>query len=182
MMLVTQDREKRMLRIAMLVIGGSVILASCNGSAVDPDASQPMVASVSPADGAVGVSRATPIVIDFDHAMMSGMERHISVYEVGRTDGIPGRWTWSNDVRTLTFRPAAVLNVGAHSIRVGRDPATGLTMCDAHAQHHGDGAGHSMHGGAHMGTMGKGSHRMRGLMLNGMLHGTCEGSATFTTD
>jgi hypothetical protein len=170
-----------MYRTAMLVIGGGLLLAGCRDSAMEPAGMQPLVVSVSPGDGVVGVSRGTPVVISFGHTMMSGMERFIGIHEAGQAQAVAGEWSWADDFRTLTFRPAAMLNEGMHTVRVGRDPATGANMCDAHAQHHAAGTGQHMHGAGHMSMMGMGSHRMSGLTLNGMAHRGCEGATTFRT-
>lgn len=66
--------------------------------------------SVSPANGATGVSITMPMAMRFSGPLGGGMERYVVVHE-GSIAGaaVAGRWSWSDDGRTLTFTPDAPL-------------------------------------------------------------------------
>jgi hypothetical protein len=171
-----------MRRGLLLVLGGFVVLAGCTANPMAHESDVPIVASVLPSDGATGVSRAASVVIRFNHSMMRGMEEFVRVYEDGQAQPVPGRWTWSDGYRTLTFNASAMLNPGVHTVRIGRSAATGAVMCEAHAEHHAAGGQHPMHSGAHGGMMGMGATMMKGPMMTGMPHNSCEAATTFTTE
>lgn len=71
----------------------------------------PLLLSIDPTGGATDVAVDRPVTIDFDHAMMAGMEAWVDVHEgdlAGPTIG--GRWTFSDDRSRWTFTPASPLH------------------------------------------------------------------------
>lgn len=169
-----------MRRGVLLILGGAVILTACTTNPMAHEGDVPIVASVSPLDGAAGVNRNASVVIRFNHSMMAGMEQFVQVYQDGQSQPVAGHWTWSDAYKTLTFNASGMLNPGVHTIRLGRD-AQGAVMCEAHAEHHAAGQ-HSMQGGTHGGMMSMGSAMMKGPMMHGMPHNDCEATTTFTVD
>lgn len=170
-----------MRREVLLILGGAVILAACTANPTAHEGDVPIVASVSPSDGAAGVSRNASVVIRFNHSMMGGMEQFVQVYQDGQSQPVAGRWTWSDGYKTLTFNASGMLNPGPHTIRLGRD-AKGVVMCEAHAEHHAAGGQHSMQDGAHGGMMSMGPAMMKGPMMKGMPQNSCEAATSFTTE
>ncbi|HEX9894539.1 MAG TPA: Ig-like domain-containing protein [Gemmatimonadales bacterium] len=86
--------------------------AACGSSdMMNPGDDLPAVARVVPAAEATGVDPAAPIVVQFTHAMMAGMEQYVALH-VGETPAGPvvdGGWTWSSDRTVLTFVPVVPL-------------------------------------------------------------------------
>lgn len=147
---------------------GIGVLAACGTDPSGPAVDLLAVSAVVPANGATLVDPAASIVVEFHHAMQSGMEQYFTVHE-GDVAGpaVAGRWTWSADYRKLTFTPDAQLrSQSVYSVHM--EMAEGM-----------GGAAHS--GEQHHST---GSH-MGGGMMNGMggtgRSGTCEMVSSFTT-
>ena len=98
-------------RMALVVAGAlaAAALAACSsgGSVLDADgAARVALQTVSPSNGAAGVSITMPMAMRFSGPLGSGMERYVVVHE-GSVTGpvVAGRWSWSDDRRTLTFTP-----------------------------------------------------------------------------
>lgn len=108
-------RTRRGVRVVGLAAGTLVAAAllACGRDVhpTDPGASAPVeLLSVSPAGGAAGVSITMPMTMRFSAPMASGMERYVLVHEGSLTGPVvAGRWSWSEDRRTLTFTPDAPL-------------------------------------------------------------------------
>ena len=107
-----------------LAVAGLAASAACNSSdATAVTAGEAMVASVTPAPGAVATSLAGPITVTFRHAMgrddvgpmgtgplAHSMDMVLSVHEGSvATPAIAGTTTWSSDRTVLTFTPSAPL-------------------------------------------------------------------------
>lgn len=96
-----------------IVVAGLVMLLPITG-ACGNDPAEPFeathVASVVPAGDATGVAVDAPIVVEFTHPMMAGMEQYVALHR-GDVTGpvVPGEWSWSADRTRLTFVPAAAL-------------------------------------------------------------------------
>lgn len=94
----------------------AVVVCACSGPTMTPpsggtaDPGTVVVLSVVPSSGAVNVDPSAPVIISFNHAMMTGMELLVMLHE-GSVAGaeVPGVATWSSDRRTLTFSPAQPL-------------------------------------------------------------------------
>jgi hypothetical protein len=106
---------RREVRTAALAVGALVVaaLAACSADShvSGPGTAAPVaLQSVSPAGGAVEVSVTMPMVMQFSGPVGTGMERYVVVHE-GSVSGplVAGRWSWSEDRRTLTFTPDAPL-------------------------------------------------------------------------
>jgi hypothetical protein len=90
-----------------------LLLTACSGSGntvgpTDTAANAPSLASIQPANAAAGVDPATPIVLHFNHAMMTGMEMLVVLHEGSVTGAVVGMVaTWSADRTTLTLMPQA---------------------------------------------------------------------------
>jgi Bacterial Ig-like domain len=91
-----------------------LLLAACGGSSntvglADP-ANAPSLVSIQPANATASVDPATPIVLHFSHAMMTGMEMLVVLHEGSVTGAVVGMAaTWSADRTTLTLIPQAPL-------------------------------------------------------------------------
>lgn len=159
--------ERTMVK-TLLVIGGVGLLAgACSGSDTpsDPTSGTTVLLSVVPRGGSTDVDRSAPVVIDFDHAVMAGMEAFALLHE-GDVTGpeVAGTWTVSDDRLSLAFTPAAAL---APSTRYTIHLGGGMT--DANGNHvnfglHGEHMGgswatHAMMGGGMMGGA-MGDHHM----------------------
>ena len=67
---------------------------------------QVALTSVSPAGGAVNVDPNSPVTVEFDHPMASGMEEYCALHEAGLNGTeVPGHWEWSENQHQLTFTP-----------------------------------------------------------------------------
>lgn len=91
----------------MSALAGLGLLASvaCSDDITAPDAST-QLASVVPAGGSVSVDPTSSIVVDFTHAMMTGMETYMVLHEGDvRGPAVPGTWTWSPERTRATFAP-----------------------------------------------------------------------------
>lgn len=104
----------RVRRIVAATAGALAVVtfAGCNDDAhmLAPGAPTLALQAVSPASGATGVSITMPMTMRFSAAVGSGMERYVLVHE-GTVAGpvVAGRWSWSEDRRTLTFTPTTPL-------------------------------------------------------------------------
>lgn len=153
-----------------VAMGGLVLLATaCEEDSLTPVAEETALLSVIPQGGATGVDPTGPLVIEFSHPMMPGMEEFADVHE-GDVEGplVEGSWSWNDAFTTLTFTPTAHLKSQTrYVIHVGGG------MTDQNGQHinygtHGTGMGgqwmtQQMHqggqhgyGGGHQGGMGGG--------------------------
>lgn len=152
---------------ALLVIGGVGLLAgACSESdpPLDPGAETTVLLSVVPRGGSTDVDRFAPVVIEFDHPVMAGMDAFALLHE-GDVTGpeVPGTWILSADRLDLTFTPAAPLAPStSYTIHLGGG------MMDAGGDHvdfdaHGD----------HMG----GAWATGGMMGGGMMGGGMMGGA-----
>lgn len=161
-----------------LAVLGLVLTAAvaCSDNGTSPNADETVLLSVVPQGGATGVDPNAPVVMEFSHPMMQGMEEYADVHE-GDVDGplVPGSWSWNDDLTTLTFTPDMPLkpqtryvihvggglqdeegqyvNCGQYGLGLG-----GQWMTEQMAQggHHGYGGGGMMGGGGMGGGMGGG--------------------------
>ena len=114
----SQSGWMRGLRAAAVtaVTAGALVLAAFTSCTADvhlgasDSLGRVALQAVSPASGATGVSLTVPITMRFSDPMGRGMESHVLVHE-GVVTGpiVAGRWSWSDDRRTLTFTPGAPL-------------------------------------------------------------------------
>ncbi|MHB1069920.1 MAG: Ig-like domain-containing domain [Gemmatimonadaceae bacterium] len=139
----------------------ALLLAACSSSdtGVNPaTADAPSLASIQPASAATSVSVATPIVVKFSRAMMTGMEMLVVLHEGSVTGAaVACTATWSADRTTLTLVPQAAMK-RATTYMVHMSPS--LT----------DSAGHMINmtpGAAMGGQMVSGSMMGGGSMMNG---------------
>lgn len=108
-------------RFSVAVVVLAVATGSCQSdptALMDPET---QLASVVPAGGAVGVDPAAPVVAEFTHPVMDGMEKYMAVHE-GEVTGptIAGAWEWSEDRTRATFRPSSPLKSGTrYTIHLG---------------------------------------------------------------
>ncbi|MGD2067172.1 MAG: Ig-like domain-containing protein [Gemmatimonadota bacterium] len=139
---------------------------ACSGgdSPAAPGASETTaLLSIVPTGGATDVDPPATVVVGFDHPMMPGMEAYALLHR-GDVTGpeVPGAWRLSDDLRTLTFTPASLLQPGTtYTIHLGGG------MMDADGRHvdfdaHGDRMGGVWASPAMMG---------RGMMGSGMMGG-----------
>ncbi|MBI4544088.1 MAG: Ig-like domain-containing protein [Gemmatimonadetes bacterium] len=113
---------------------------------------------VVPAGGSTNVDPNAPIVVEFTHAMMAGMEQYIAPHE-GDVTGpvVPGSWTWNPARTRAIFTPSSPLRSGTrYAIHLGggMKDASGNTMgFQQHGQHMGGqwATGSMMTGGGMMG-------------------------------
>ena len=87
-----------------------MVVSGCEDDAMAPVEEETALLSVLPQGGATGVDPTGPVVIEFSHPMMSGMEEYADVHE-GDVEGplVEGSWSWNDDFTTLTFTPSAPL-------------------------------------------------------------------------
>lgn len=97
------------LAVSMLTIVSLSALGACAPEATpsEPAASGRVgLQSISPSNGATGVSITMPVAMRFSGRLGGGMERYIVVHEGSITGPVvAGSWSWSDDGRTLTFTP-----------------------------------------------------------------------------
>lgn len=142
-----------------MIVGLGLLGGACSeaDSPVEVDATA--LLSVVPRGGSTDVDRFAPVVVEFDHAVMTGMEGYALLHE-GDVTGpeVAGTWSLSTDRLAVTFTPAAPLAPNArYTIHLGGG------MMDADGGHidfgtHGD----------HMG----GVWATNGMMGGGMMRGT----------
>lgn len=99
---------------ALLLMGG------CSSIMMDSDYPTQLL-SVSPQDGAAGISTRPEIVMGFSRSMMAGMEQYVALHRDGTNGPRLGMSCgWSDDRRTLTCQPGEPLAAGArYTIHVG---------------------------------------------------------------
>lgn len=151
----------------MAAVGAlGLLVAGCTDSGTAPDVTEAPTAlrAVVPEGGAVGVDPGAPVVVGFDHPMMPGMEDFAILHE-GDVTGpeVPGTWTMSSDLLTLTFAPATPLA-----------PATEYTIHIAGGMM--DAEGNHVDLETHGGQMG-GEWATEGMMGGGMMGGGTMGGA-----
>jgi hypothetical protein len=99
--------------LACVALGAAALLAACSGSSTgptSPPSATTSVVGVSPAGGATNVSVGSVVTLNFDHAMMSGMEQYVALHRDSLLGPlVPGTMTWSDDRMHLTFTPGAPL-------------------------------------------------------------------------
>lgn len=99
--------------LARALLAATLALGACTNSLIDPtdpSAIRPTVLAVSPVGGTIGVDPTKPVVINFSHPMMTGMEMLVVLHE-GTVTGpqVAGSSVWSSDRTVLTFTPSAAL-------------------------------------------------------------------------
>ena len=152
---------------AFLVVGAAGLLAgACSESdtPLEPTVETAALLAVVPPGGSTNVDRFSPVVIEFDHPLMAGMEAFVLLHE-GDVTGpeVAGTWTASDDRLSLTFTPAAPLAPGTlHTIHLG-----GGMMDDS---------GHPVDFDTHGAHMG-GAWATDGMMGGGMMGGGMMGGA-----
>ena len=154
-------------------------LAGCGGSAYSSTGPQQTastsIVAISPASGASDLAVTSVITITFDHAVMLGMERYLSLHQDALTGPtVAGTATRSSDGTRLTFTPAAplrsrttyVLHVGGgmvddsgHAVDYGRCASLGGRSAS------GSMMGGGMMGGAEMGAGWKGRDGAYGMLF-----------------
>ncbi|MHB1263492.1 MAG: Ig-like domain-containing domain [Gemmatimonadaceae bacterium] len=112
------------MRTTLMLAGTATLVAACNTAYMtSTTATEPMIATVSPAVGAITTSRGGPVSVTFRHAMgredmgsmgtgtlAHSMEMVISVHQGAVTNpAVAGTVAWSSDRTVLTFTPAAPL-------------------------------------------------------------------------
>lgn len=176
----------KVLVLARVALFG-LALAACDEGPAATAAENAQLANVIPAGGSTGVDPSAPIVVEFTHGMMAGMEQYIALHE-GTVAGptVAGTWTWNPERTRATFTPSASLNGATqYLVHVGggiRDAGGNMVGFEDHAGHHGgQWATSSMMNTAMMGDgMGSGHEAMMGA---GWQHpnGTWGMVFTFTT-
>lgn len=88
----------------------AVLAVACSEGGNAPQAEETVLLSVVPRGGATGVDPNAPVVLEFSHPVMLGMEEFADVHEGGVNGAlVPGTWSWGADYTTLTFTPEAPL-------------------------------------------------------------------------
>jgi len=96
--------------VTTLLTAALPLLGACGSSDTPTGPDATALASVSPAGGAVGVDPAGTVTVEFNHALMAGMEQYAALHEGDVTGAVvAGRWTLSTDRTKLTFTPSAPL-------------------------------------------------------------------------
>lgn len=95
--------------VALTVV--ALWLTACGSSGgpsspTDPAVLAPSLASIQPGNATTGVDPNAPVVLRFNHAMMTGMEMLVVLHE-GSINGaaVTTTATWSPDRTTLTLKP-----------------------------------------------------------------------------
>ncbi|MHB1096022.1 MAG: Ig-like domain-containing domain [Gemmatimonadaceae bacterium] len=86
----------------------ALLLSACGGTdtLVDAATRAPSLASLQPANAATGVDPGAPVVLRFNHAMMTGMEMLVVVHQGSVTGAVVAATaTWSADRTVLTLNP-----------------------------------------------------------------------------
>jgi hypothetical protein len=162
-----------MMKAAMLagVALFGLALAACGEGPAAVPAQNAQLANVIPAGGSTGVDPSSPIVVEFTHGMMAGMEGYIALHQ-GTVAGptVAGTWAWNATRTRATFTPAAALAGAApYLVHIGgrmMDLGGNVVGFEDHAEHHGgQWATSSMMNTAMMGAgmgMGSGHEAMMG--------------------
>lgn len=96
---------------SVALLAGVALLGACHSTMTSPIVpASTALSSVSPSGGSSGVSTGASITIQFNHAMMTGMQAYITLHE-GDVTGplVPCTITWSADSATITLTPTAPL-------------------------------------------------------------------------
>lgn len=86
----------------------TLLLSACGRSdnPVDAATAAPSLASLQPANAATGIDPGAPVVLRFNHAMMTGMEMLVVLHEGSITGAVVATTaTWSADRTVLTLHP-----------------------------------------------------------------------------
>ena len=96
--------------IAALALSTPLVVAACDEGITQADDEETAFLSVVPQGGATDVDPSMPVVIEFSHPMLAGMEAYADVHE-GHAEGslVAGNWSWNEDRTHMTFTPAAPL-------------------------------------------------------------------------
>lgn len=144
-----------------LATGLALALGACSGgdSPAGPGADgTTALLSIVPTGGATDVDPSAPVVVEFDHPMMPGMEAYALLHR-GDVTGpeVAGAWRLGDDLRALTFTPSVPLEPGTtYTVHLGG------ALRDAGGRHVDIGA----HGG-HMGGVWATGRMMGGGMMGG---------------
>ena len=67
------------MRLLVMAVGPALLTTACSdsGAPLDPNAEPTVLLSVGPEGGATNVDRFAPIVIEFDHELMEGMQAFV---------------------------------------------------------------------------------------------------------
>ena len=180
--------------IATVALVTPAAMTACDSRGTGPEIEESALLSVIPQGDATGIDPNSPIVIEFTHTMMQGMEEYADLHE-GDVEGplVPGSWSWNEAYTKLTFTPDSPLKSQTqYVIHIGG----GMQDQEGHHinyEEHGFGMGgqwmtQQMHqGGQHGYGMGQGG--MGGMggatgMGEGWVHPTNGGygmTFTFTT-
>ena len=144
------------LRVLQLMLVAAPWVAGCS-DVIATSVDTPALARIQPASGAIGVSPAAPITIEFTHSMMAGTETYVALHE-GNISGptVATTVVWSADRRVLTITPASPLKPGTtYAVHLGggmRDAQNRELDHGACAQQGGMAADRGMMGGSMMGS------------------------------
>jgi hypothetical protein len=96
--------------VAAAVLATPFVVSGCEDDITQAEVEEPLLLSIVPQGGAMDVDPNGPIVIDFSHPMMEGMEQYADVHE-GHVEGtpVPGSWSWNEGRTKLTFTPDSPL-------------------------------------------------------------------------
>jgi len=103
------------LRSFALLPSAALMLAACSSSGTgvgpaDAAVNAPSLASIQPGNAAISVDPNAPVVLRFNHAMMSGMEMLVVLHEGSVTGAaVATTATWSTDRTMLTLMPQSPL-------------------------------------------------------------------------
>jgi len=150
----------RTMRALSVIAGVGLLAGACSESdtPLEPEVGSTALLSVVPQGGSTDVDRFAPVVVEFDHAVMEGMEDYALLHE-GDVTGpeVAGTWTLSTDRTVLTFTPASALAPSTrYTIHLGGG------MMDADGEH--------VDLGTHGDPMG-GAWATPGMMGGGMMGG-----------
>jgi hypothetical protein len=96
--------------VAVAVLATPFVVSGCEDDITQAEVEETLLLSIAPQGGAMDVDPNGPIVIDFSHPMMEGMEQYADVHE-GHVEGplVPGSWSWNEGRTKLTFTPDSPL-------------------------------------------------------------------------
>ena len=136
--------------------------ACSEGTPSEPELEAPVLLSVVPQGGAMDVDPTGPVVLEFDHAPMSGMEAYADLHLQDLTGPrVTGTWTRDSGGRRLTFTPADPLMPHTEYVVHIGGGMTGPEGMPVDLERHGPGLGghwatDGMMGGGPGGGMGGG--------------------------
>jgi len=105
-------------RMSVAAPAVALLLAACGSSGgpaspTDTVALAPSLASIQPGNATTGVDPNNPVVLQFTHAMMTGMEMLVVLHEGSVTGAaVAATATWSSDRTMLTLKPQAAMKRG----------------------------------------------------------------------